>query len=204
MWEGELTYLLIQELLDMDCDCHHSRFKNAIHNHIITGDLNIIENDALRNLMLKGAKFREPCQPNFSKMLSDTQNAIAQYIRNWSRKEGKRVIEFECWKDQIYTRLRDRIDFLRPNHRSDPFIAEILKTPDVIQVISDLHDKFVLTPIDKAANNFAIICKKILFYQTQKNLVSTILCLAMALTNWLMILFRMFVIVLPKCKEDLK
>ena len=36
----------------------------------------------------------------------------------------------------------------------------ILKQPDVITYLEKLHKKYVLVPIDKAANNVAIICKK--------------------------------------------
>ena len=35
-----------------------------------------------------------------------------------------------------------------------------LKNNDVKQSLSELHDKFILTPIDKATNNIAIICKR--------------------------------------------
>ena len=38
------------------CSCHNSEFKNNFHGHIITGDLRIVQNDKLRNLLRKGPK----------------------------------------------------------------------------------------------------------------------------------------------------
>ena len=37
---------------------------------------------------------------------------------------------------------------------------QILNTPDVMKYKQDLHARFVIVPIDKASNNFAIICKR--------------------------------------------
>ena len=36
----------------------------------------------------------------------------------------------------------------------------MLKQDIVIEYLHELHEKYVLVPIDKAANNTAIICKK--------------------------------------------
>ena len=36
----------------------------------------------------------------------------------------------------------------------------MLKQDAVIEYLNELHEKYVLVPTDKAANNIAIICKK--------------------------------------------
>ena len=36
----------------------------------------------------------------------------------------------------------------------------MLKPDAVIEYLNELHEKYVLVPIDRAANNIAIICKK--------------------------------------------
>ena len=41
------------------CNCQRSKFKDSFHHHIITGDLNIIENESLRWLLQQGPNFRE-------------------------------------------------------------------------------------------------------------------------------------------------
>ena len=39
------------------CDCHSSKFRDPNHNHIVTGDLNIISHPGLRLLFTLGANF---------------------------------------------------------------------------------------------------------------------------------------------------
>ena len=41
-------------------------------------------------------------------------------------------------------------------HETNP----VLKQPDVIRNLEELHQKYVFVPIDKAANNVAIVCKR--------------------------------------------
>ena len=46
-----------------DCDCqsnsNYSKFVDAYHKHVFTGNLDIIQNLELKSLMKKGTKFRE-------------------------------------------------------------------------------------------------------------------------------------------------
>ena len=43
---------------------------------------------------------------------------------------------------------------------ADTEYISILNTNNVKDYIYEMHKKFVISPIDKASNNFAIICKK--------------------------------------------
>ena len=55
------------------CECRSSKFKDNHHNHIITGDLSIIENENLRKLLHKGPNYRE-------KILLDMLNYLLDSI----------------------------------------------------------------------------------------------------------------------------
>lgn len=35
-----------------------------------------------------------------------------------------------------------------------------LKNKRLIEALSNIHDKYIMVPVDKAANNIALICKK--------------------------------------------
>ena len=39
-------------------------------------------------------------------------------------------------------------------------MSSVLRRKDVIEYLNELHTKFVVVPIDKAANNVAFICKR--------------------------------------------
>ena len=47
------------------CQCQMSKYCYQPHGHIITGDLKIIENAKLRELVSKGPKYREPNKINW-------------------------------------------------------------------------------------------------------------------------------------------
>ena len=46
------------------CQCKESKFCYEPHGHVITGDLRVIENAKLRELVAKGPKYREPNRVN--------------------------------------------------------------------------------------------------------------------------------------------
>ena len=59
------TFETFQDIENMDCPCGEERvaaFIDPVHGHVLTGDLSIIQNEELRNLMSKGGKFREKPQ----------------------------------------------------------------------------------------------------------------------------------------------
>ena len=45
---------------NFSCDCQESKFVDNHHKHVVTGDLRIITNKKLRNLLSKGPTYREP------------------------------------------------------------------------------------------------------------------------------------------------
>ena len=62
------------------------------------------------------------------------------------------------WKSEVLKKVDDKIRALRRRikfQKSNP----VLKRPEVADYLKQLHEKFVLVPIDKAGNNIAIICK---------------------------------------------
>ena len=53
------------------CDCTKSQFCDPHHEHIITGDLRVVSNDKLRQLLSKGPNYREARTINFTKCNAD-------------------------------------------------------------------------------------------------------------------------------------
>ena len=144
----------------VSCDCHDSPFKDQDHGHIVTGDLRIIENSKLRQLISKGPNFREAktinwnkCREQIAEGLDECVSRIASSVKNLTE---------ECleeWKNKILHKTDSKISSLKS--KITPRITNpVLKQPEVEQYLEEIHKKFVLVPIDKAANNVAIICKR--------------------------------------------
>ena len=57
-------------------------------------------------------------------------------------------------------KLKIRAIKKRPSVRFHSKSEKILDDDDVKPYLSELHEKFVITPTDKAGNNFSVVCKK--------------------------------------------
>ena len=74
---------------DIQCSCQNSSYKNDHHGHVITGDLDIIQNSRLRKIFKKGPKYRLPQKINWTEDKNLIINFLDSYIDNWTAKEKK-------------------------------------------------------------------------------------------------------------------
>ena len=133
------------------CQCNTSKFCHEPHDHVITGDLMVIENVKLRELVAKGPKYREPNKINWQSMETMVSDSIDLYAEQWSKREQVDLKYLSELKDQIKELVVERISGLKAKIRSPK--QKILNDPDVKNTLRRVHDDFVLVPADKAANN---------------------------------------------------
>ena len=74
------------DINSIPCHCHSydNKYIDNHHGHILTGDLSIINNVRLRDLIAKGPKFREPTDINFDDALTSINDALDSYIESLS------------------------------------------------------------------------------------------------------------------------
>ena len=143
----------------MKCDCEskYADFVYKLHGHVHTGHLEIIQCEPLRWVMSKGAKFRLKPRITRSKIISLVEECLSKLAKKLSSKFDVCREEFTLWYDALMKITKQRVNTLSPSQLKS---NDIFRQPDVIQYINKLHDRFVIVPVDKASNNFAIICKK--------------------------------------------
>ena len=142
------------------CDCQNSPFIDRDLGHIVSGDLRLIENQDLRKLLSKGPNYREKRTINWKKC-RDTIESGTDICSNsfLALNNGLRAESLIPWKNEVLRKVDAKIASLK--HRIKPQKSNpILKRPAVIEYLNNLHHHFVLVPIDKAANNICIICKR--------------------------------------------
>ena len=141
------------------CNCNGSSFVDSDHGHIITGDLRIVENNKLRKLFVKGPKYREPSKLDFSKAESCITEGLSEFVTSSSGifKVNKR--EFSEWQQTVLDKIREKISILQLKVKTK-HTSNKLSDVNIQSSIQQLQEKYVLVPIDKAANNIAFICKK--------------------------------------------
>ena len=107
------------------CECRQSSFSNSDHNHIITGNLDIVPNVRLRNLIAKGPKFREPEQFSYASAKDEILNGIDKCIVSWSNRTGTCADAFRDWREGIRLSIDNRIAALAQNkHKSFPVLKD--------------------------------------------------------------------------------
>ena len=62
------------------------------------------------------------------------------------------------WEEMVKGQLEERISKLKLNFKQPT--GKVLQNVDVKACLSDLHNKYVFVPADKAPNNITIICKR--------------------------------------------
>ena len=146
------------ELLACDCKEKCPEFVYKPHGHVHTGDLDLVENISLRNIMKMGAKFRETPPCNEHNLTHLYRDAIVKLTNKAARFAKSKSIIFYSWKDHITRDIAKALTCLPNTFKS----SHILNKPEVCKYINFLHDRFVIVPVDKASNNFGIVCK--IFY----------------------------------------
>ena len=87
------------------------------YGHVVTGDLPIISNSKLRDLIAKGPKYREPCKVDWDKNLSLLCEAVDQYALQWAKREIVELSVLSAWKEMLKGQIEERISKLKQNFK---------------------------------------------------------------------------------------
>ena len=140
------------------CCCSDSEFRDNHHNHIITGDLSIVQNDKLRHLLAKGPQYREPRQINFVDAKDAIIAGMKDCITKWCAKHAFNTIIMRPYMETLEILLDARISQLQ--HHTETHQCNIFHDAGVKNNLKELQENFVIVPIDKAKGNVAFICKR--------------------------------------------
>ena len=148
---------------NINCVCHNSIFKDNNHNHVITGNLDIVQNETLKNILRKGPKYRLPRKIDWAKNRENLVSFLDIYSKKWITKEKKasedKDLNLSClmaWKKEVIRLIDKRIEMgkMKLNFFKSIYIEGSLKVE-----LERLHNLYVLTPADKAQNNIIFTCK---------------------------------------------
>ena len=83
---------------------------------------------------------------------------VDQYALQWTKQEIVELSVLSSWKEMVKDQIEERISKLKQNFKQPT--GKVLQNADVKACLSDLHNKYVFVPADKAPNNIIIICKR--------------------------------------------
>ena len=107
--------------------------------------------------MNKGANFRLSHHLKPSSVLVGLENDFDLFIDKWCKKENKNKESFQSWKNLIICRIRKKLYSNSKNSNT----KSLFYNAKIKQAIANLKIEFVIVPVDKANNNFAIICQRL-------------------------------------------
>ena len=138
---------ILYELLTITncCDMIDAKYKKF--GHVLTCDGGLID-DYWKNLLNFGSKFR-PSYDNKSEIINE-------FINKFCLDNEKLLIETMTDKSEFEFEIRQILTKLINQEFIDKFINYRIPTQDSIK---KLQERYVLSPVDKAANNIAITCK---------------------------------------------
>ena len=143
-----------------ECDTTFKEYMDQHHKHVITGDLSIIRNKKLRELLRRGPNYRERHSINFQKARREINKGLNDFIEKHSKRKGVCREAFNEWKSRILEKVDEKIKCLRNGPLQKwRHTKQILQDKNCSKELLNLHNKFVVTPIDKASNNIALTCK---------------------------------------------
>ena len=82
-------------------ECNTSSHLYQPYRHVITGDLSIIPNSKLRDLIAKGPKYRKPCKVDWDRNLSLLCEAVDQHALQWAKQEMVELSVLSCQKEMV-------------------------------------------------------------------------------------------------------
>ena len=152
----------VENVLNNPCSCSTSPFLYTPLGHVVTGNLEIVENSKLRKVLSFGCKYRIPVNLPSSEIKKSLTESLDYFINSKSKKYKLNNDDFKTWKDRVSEIITNRINFYENNY---PNIfnerEDILENEEVKICLKRLKRKYIICSIDKASNNFAFICKKL-------------------------------------------
>lgn len=135
------------------CNCKDSKFVNSEIGHIITGDLNFVDDNVLRDTLKYGANYRLTPKLNKKLLKEDIKQCINGYISKISFKLNLPIENFSKWRIILLSKIFENIKnaYYNNTNHNNLDLKEFRKRFTIIK------NNFIITPVDKANNNMAFI-----------------------------------------------
>ena len=92
------TKTILDNMNNLPCNGTTSPFTDPNPEHIVTGDIHIVQNNKLRKLLCKGPKYREPVSINFSNCKTGIKDSLTKFSSNSCNKKG---VPVKCFTQRI-------------------------------------------------------------------------------------------------------
>ena len=93
------TDLNIEQNAPLSWNCSNSKFRYRPSGHVITGDLNFVQDRELKRFLLKGPKYRPPSKIDWNECRKVIYGALLAYCKKWIKREAAdKKISTNAWR----------------------------------------------------------------------------------------------------------
>ena len=125
---------------------------------MITGNLKIIPDSRIRNVVSKGPKYRCPSQIDFNRCREEIASALNDFGNRWCKRESVECNALKEWTLSIFNIVDKRIKFY--SHNTNLLLPKLESSlRHLKQGFQEFDRKYVLVPADKAANSVVVVCR---------------------------------------------
>ena len=132
----------------MQCirSCSSSEYKYDLCGHVLTGDLSIIRDVKLRNLIRKGPVFREQNNIDWEVNLKNCKASVSKYVKKWARIASVDRQVVRDWEETVHECIEQRVRCLKQRHvnRRKKYV---LKNRVHLDYLNKLHENYVLLSV---------------------------------------------------------
>ena len=97
----------------MVCSCNSSRYKYESCGHVVTGDLSIIKDVKLRNLISKDPAYREQNNIDWRVNLKNCKAAVSRYAKKWAKEANVNRCVLRDWEETVYKFIDEKVGSLK-------------------------------------------------------------------------------------------
>ena len=134
--------------------------------NVITGNLNVIPDARVCNIISKGPKYKFPSNIDFPKCRREIAASLNDFSNRWCKREHVEPDALKAWKIKIFKIIDTRISFYSGNtYLLPPKPKSSLR--HLKRGIQDFHMNYVLVPAYKAAKN-VIFVRQLYYINTLK------------------------------------
>jgi len=133
------------------CNCNFSNFKDNTLNHVVTGNLEILDDPELVNIFKYGSNFRLTPRFECDNIKNEIRNGVSEYIDRLSFKLHIHCGFFSEWKTLLLNLIDSKIV------ETANIYPSTVNMTVFVNKVRNIQEKYVIMPVDKASNNFGFI-----------------------------------------------
>ena len=144
----------------LPCSCQLYSDNYKVNGHVVTGDLSLISNDRVRDLFEKGPKYRLSAKTDVDKCLESLHLDLSAYVDRIANRLNKDVQLFKFWIKHVLNKWHALATHRHKHRTTYATHKDETLNREARRCITHLKRNFVIGTVDKAAQNFSLICKK--------------------------------------------